>query len=139
MIGGFACGCDGSERITIGECHGSAEAVGGELFGDGEGKGVDVLEEQCFEPCSVLVFAAVGEFSGCGDLRIFADAVGDLLGAPASDGVVVLECEAERVDFCMARCAVRIMDVGFEFFAEGGFWAGGICGDGVHVCGRWGR
>ena len=91
-----------------------------------------------FEFLCGFVFTPVREFAGSGYLWVVTDSVGDFFGSPASDGVVVFEGEAEGIDFGVAGCAVGVVDVGFEFFAKGGFWAGGIGGDGVDI-GRWRR
>ena len=136
MLLGF--GDDGGDVILVVERKHAAEGVGAEVFDEGLGDGVAVGDEQLLERHRVLEGAAVGHFAGGDDRRVGAEAGRDfLLGAPLADGVVVIPCEAERVDLGVAGGAVGVLGVSGQLVAQGGLGALRSRGfDRRHVGGR---
>ena len=134
-------GLDGVEIVLVVKGEGAAKAIRAEVLDEGAGEFVAVFEEALFEFVGVFEGATVGHGTGGIDQRIFTDARRDFLtSAPLADGIVVVPCEAQRVDLGMAGSAVGIFAVGFELIPESGlgalrrWWL-----DGGHIRRRWGR
>ena len=75
-----------------------------------------------FKSGGVGELAAVGQFAARVELRVCAGAVAHgLLGAPAADGVVVVEGQAERIDLAMAGGAVGVVAMRLQLCPQRGF------------------
>ena len=128
------------EEVVV-ELHGAAGCVGEELTDEvmGEMIGAGVVDD-LLEGGEVGVGLAGGEFAGGVDLGWFGLLVGSgVFFAPAADGIVGFEAEAERVDLAMAFGAGGIGAVLGEAVADSGGAADVGINGGHDIRRRWRR
>ncbi len=103
-------------RIVNG--HHAPQPEGRQLFDKRFGKSIRFAGQQLFELLGPVEAAAVDQLAGGVHRRIGSLAGRHLLfGAPATDRVVIVEGEAERIDLLMARSADRVRRVRFQLHA----------------------
>ena len=131
---------DGRDVVAIVHGEHTAEGVGAEVLDEGLCECVAIREQEPFEIDGVGERPAVGQHAGWIDRGIVADPLGQLLvGSPPADRVVIIECQAERVDLRMAGGAGGVAAVRGQLVAERGLLAIGRRGlDRLDVR-RWGR
>ena len=105
--------------LAVVDRHDAAQRECRQLFDEGFREGVEFGGQQLLERFGTVVLSAVGEGSASEDGRVVAEAPGDLLSrAPAADGIVVFESEAERVDLAMAGRTDRVRRVRLKLIAN---------------------
>ena len=130
---------DGFDVLAIIHREHAAQAVGAQVLDEGLDELVAIRHQQLLEFFGVGERAAVQHFATGIDGRIVASSMLDeLMGSPLTNGVELIERQAERIDAAMAGGAVRVLGVGLQFLPNRcPRTVGRIRFDGVDV--RWRR
>lgn len=129
------------EGDVVVELHGAAGGVGEELADEVAGEEITAgVADDLLEAGEVGVGLAGGEFAGGVDFGGFGFlAGGGVFFAPAADGVVGFEAEAERIDLAMALGAGGVGAMFGEAVADGGGAADIGINGGHNIWRRWRR